>query len=57
MINSKWNRRVKKTEEQLIAPKDREYNVARVRPKKRKKRHPAYTIMPEHRLWIFEKNK
>jgi len=57
MINSKWNRRIKNMQGTSNSPQSNEYKIARVRPKKRKKRHPGYTIMPEHTLWIFEKNK
>lgn len=54
MMRPKWNRQTKKSPIEL---KNYKYEIIRVRPKKRKKRHPGYTIMPEHKLWIFEKNK
>lgn len=32
-----------------------DYKIQRLRPRRRKKRHAGFTIIPGHRLWIFEK--
>jgi hypothetical protein len=34
---------------------DDEDKIERFRPWRKKKCHPGYTIIPKHRLWIFEK--
>lgn len=61
MSKAKWNRRPKRT---LDNTKDdgpnkisseEDYKVSRVRPRKRKVKHQGYTIIPAHRLWIFDK--
>ena len=64
MIRTKWNRRIKiygdqlKNDEESSKPQlGSDYKPKRVRPRRKKKRHPGYTIIPEHRFWIFENNK
>lgn len=64
MIAQKWNRKNKRkliqTDDDLIAPKisaQREYKVSRVRSRRKKVKHPGFTTLPAHRLWIFEGNK
>lgn len=59
MIRNKWNRLSRKNlsqEKDKLVGKDSNFEIVRIRPKKRKKRHPGYTVLPEHRLWIFEKS-
>lgn len=67
MKRRRWNRQTKRSERYLADLKDevtnsggkarppQPYKVSRVRPKNRKPRHPGYTIIPNHRLWIFDK--
>ena len=61
--SSRWHSQPKKiltkTKDDEIAPKIAAllpYQVFRVRERKRKKKHPGYTTVPFHRLWIFENN-
>ena len=63
MTATRWKRNIRKVLMNQLKearrasriPRDRDYKVERVRPRQRKKRHPGYTIIPGHRLWIFEK--
>lgn len=64
MKRAKWNRQRKKalhkTKEADVSPKNSSeevYKVSRVRTRRKKLKHPGFTIIPEHRLWIFENNK
>ena len=64
MSRPKWNRRAKRRLDADDKPPGTpvegsgcQYNIKRVRPRKRRPRHPGYTITPEHRLWIFENNE
>lgn len=64
MTRAKWNRRPKRSldkdmDNELPSKQtpDEGYKVSRVRPRRRKRKHPGYTVMPAHRLWIFENNK
>jgi len=63
MSRPKWNRRAKRRLDgdkkgDFQKPGDvADYKIQRVRPRKRRPRHPGYTIIPEHRLWIFENNE
>ena len=63
MSRAKWNRRPKRvlheTKEDVLTKNSsqHEYKVSRVRPKRKKIKHQGYTIVPAHRLWIFENNK
>lgn len=33
------------------------YKVSRVKPRKRKPKHPGFTTIRSHHLWMFENNK
>jgi|GEM_PF-3013591 len=63
MRTSKWHRQPKKnlskTKDDELAPKFAAllpYKVSRVKPRKRKKKHPGYSTIAFSRLWIFENN-
>jgi len=54
---NKWNRRTSTSLSLEESQKNEEFKVTRVRPKKRKKPHPGYTVIAKTRMWIFENNK
>ncbi len=63
MTGQKWNRRPKRhltedneTHDPSKILTEHNYKVSRVRTKRKKRRHPGFTVVPEHRLWIFENN-
>ncbi len=59
----RWIKQAKKSNSNMkkdlgLNPKrDEGYKIERIRPPRRKKRHPGFTIIPEHSLWMFDKNK
>lgn len=59
MRKIKWNRRPPRGSREAEAglpEKTAEFVVRRAKPGKRKRKHPGYTTISEHRLWIFENN-
>ncbi len=69
MTRAKWNRKALRDVEKdkelpykkpfvgpLLKGSAEPYKIERVHAKKRKKKkHPGYTLISPHRLWIFEK--
>ncbi|MBY0315672.1 MAG: hypothetical protein K2Q26_09145 [Bdellovibrionales bacterium] len=60
---TKWNRQPRRHLQNLkddpIPPQlaaKRPYKVTRLKERKRKKKHEAYTLTPQQKLWIFEDN-
>ena len=59
MSRVSWNRRAKRDlSKDDPCPKDPQgYKVTRVKPRKRKPRHPGFTTIRSHHLWMFENHK
>ena len=64
MTRTPWNRKPKRvldnSDEENFTKKlgaEDPYKVTRVRPKKKKRKHRGYTLIPKHRHWIFNSNK
>ncbi len=64
MNSGKWNRKPKRILESSDKEKfskklglEEPYKVSRIRPKKKKRKHPGYTLIPKHQHWIFNSNK